>query len=368
MMMVVPGLAWGDILWRGDFETGDRSQFTGAQMVSADRLQVVTSPVAEGRYALKATVRQGDDPINSSGNRNELVYQGREKEGSEYYYRWKVMFAEDFPSVRTWQLFTQWHHDGCCGSPPVEFFVYGEEIRLTLNDSVTPWTTKLVRGVWHEFIFHVRWSPDPAVGFVELWHNGQLVLPKRHIGTMYAGDGIYLKLGLYRSDTVTQVGVVYHDGFMQATTLQDVLGTVTEPTPDAGSPAVDAGTPATDAGTPATDAGTPRPDAGTSGPDAGTPRADAGTSGTDAGPPAVDAGTPATDAGTQVTDAGTSAPVDDPRTEVPGQTTNPDVDGVPEPPFAEQAPPYGCSVGGGPLAALALVGLVGAARIRRRRR
>jgi MYXO-CTERM domain-containing protein len=74
------------------------------------------------------------------------------------------------------------------------------------------------------------------------------------------------------------------------------------------------------------------------------------------------------DAGPPVTDAGTSAPVDDPRTEVPGQTTNPDVDVVPEPPFAEQAPPYGCSVGGGPLAALALVGLVGAARIRRRRR
>jgi MYXO-CTERM domain-containing protein len=321
MLMVVPGLAWGDILWRGDFETGDRTQYSGTQMVSADRLQVVTSPVAEGRYALKATVQQGDDPINSSGNRNELVYQGREKEGSEYYYRWKVMFAEDFPSVKTWQLFTQWHHDGCCGSPPVEFFVYGEEIRLTLNDSVTPWTTKLVRGVWHEFIFHVKWSPDPKVGFVELWHNGQLALPKRNIGTMYAGDGIYLKLGLYRSDTVSQVGVVYHDGFMQATALSDVLGTVTDPV----DPPTDAGTPATDAGTPATDPGTPKPD------------------------------------------AGTPAPVE-PTPEVPGQVTTPGTDVVPEPPFNEQAPSYGCSVGGGPLAALALVGLVGVARLRRRRR
>src|SRR4051794_20937898 len=161
-------------------------------MVSADRLQVVTSPVAEGRYALKATVKQGDDPINSSGNRNELVYQGNEAVGSEYYYRWKVMFAPDFPSVRTWQIFTQWHHDGPSGSPPVEFYVYGEEIRLTMTDSITPWSMPLTRGVWHEFVFHVKWSPDPKVGFIELWHNREKVLAKRNLATSYAGMNVYL--------------------------------------------------------------------------------------------------------------------------------------------------------------------------------
>jgi hypothetical protein len=251
------------VVWRGDFETGDRSQYTTAQMVSADRLQVVTSPVAEGRYALKATVRQGDDPINSSGNRNELVYQGREASGSEYYYRWKVMFAKDFPSVRTWQVFTQWHHDGCCGSPPVEFFVYGEQIQVKLTDSVTLWTGPLVRGVWHEFIFHVKWSADPSVGFVELWHDREKVVPRRNLATMYPGTKMYLKLGLYRSDTITQVGVVYHDGFIQATRLEDVL----PPPPPPPPPAPDAGTP--DAGTPPSTPGTPTPEQPT--PDDGTP-------------------------------------------------------------------------------------------------
>ncbi len=237
LAMSVPGLAWAGVVWRGDFETGNITQYSGAQRVSADRLLVVQSPVAQGRYALKATVRQGDDPINSSGNRNELVYQGHEAEGSEYYYRWQVMFAPDFPSARTWQVFTQWHHEGCCGSPPVEFFVYGEEIRFTLTDSVTPWRTPLVRGVWQDFILRVKWSSDPNVGFVELWHNGQRVLPRYRHATMYAGDGIYLKLGLYRSDTVQPVGVVYHDGFVQATQLEDVLppSPAPAPTPDAGT-------------------------------------------------------------------------------------------------------------------------------------
>ena len=61
------------VVWRGDFETGNLSQWSSAQMVSADRLQVVTSPARQGGYALKATVRQGDNPIGASGNRNELV-------------------------------------------------------------------------------------------------------------------------------------------------------------------------------------------------------------------------------------------------------------------------------------------------------
>ncbi|XXF77176.1 heparin lyase I family protein [Myxococcaceae bacterium GXIMD 01537] len=339
-MVLAPGLAWGGIVWRGDFETGDRSQYTGTQMVSADRLQVVTSPVAEGRYALKATVKQGDDPISSSGNRNELVYQGREKEGSEYYYRWKVMFPGDFPSVKTWQLFTQWHHYGCCGSPPVEFLVNGEEVRFTLSGATfTPWKTPLVRGVWHEFIFHVKWSSDPKVGFVELYYDGKLVLPKLFTATTYPGDSNYLKVGLYRNESVAPVGVVYHDGFIQATELSDVL---TTPPVD---PPVDAGTPTVDAGTPATDAGTPI--------DAGTPTVDAGTP-----QPEPDAGTPVVDAGTVVPDAGTPEP------ETPGTVSPPTSEEVPPP--LEEAP-QGCSASGGRLAAVALLGLLGAARLRRRR-
>ncbi|ADO74388.1 heparin lyase I family protein [Stigmatella aurantiaca] len=214
-----------NVVWRGDFETGSISQWSHTQAVSADRLQIVNSPARQGSYAIKATVQQGDDPINSSGNRNELVYMSHEPVNSEFYYRWSTRFAANFPSAKTWQLFTQWHHEGCCGSPPVEFYVYGEEIRLSIggNSPVIVWKTPLVRDTWHDFIFHVKWSPDASVGFVELYHNGQIVLPKRKIATMFSGSLNYLKVGLYRSDTVQPVGVVYHDGWMQARTLEAVL-------------------------------------------------------------------------------------------------------------------------------------------------
>ena len=148
-----------------------------------------------------------------------------EPEGSEYYYKWSTLFAPDFPSVNTWQLFTQWHHEGPNGSPPVEFYVRGERIYLRLQgrDDMVVWNAPLVRGQWLDFVFHVKWSSNPSVGFVELYFNGQLVLPKKSVATMYSGDLNYLKIGLYRDAAVKPVGVVYHDGWIMARDPQDVL-------------------------------------------------------------------------------------------------------------------------------------------------
>ncbi len=210
------------VVWRGDFETGDRTQWSKTQMVSSDRLQVLSSPTRQGSYAIKVTVKQGDNPISASGNRNELVRMTNEKEGDEFFYRWSTMFASDYPSANTWQLFTQWHHSGDSGSPPVEFYVNGETIYLRLQGSSVVWSTKLVRGQWLDFIFHVKWSAKSSVGFVELYLNGQLVLPKRYAATLYSGMTNYLKVGLYRNSSIAQTGVVYHDGWIQGRSLQDV--------------------------------------------------------------------------------------------------------------------------------------------------
>ncbi len=325
LTVLLPVSSWAGVVWRGDFETGNIGQYTSTQRVSADRLQVVQAAGATSgsRYVLKATVRQGDNPINASGTRNELVYMGKEREGSEYYYRWQVKFAPDYPSANTWQVFTQWHHEGCCGSPPVEFFVKGEEIRLTLTNTTTPWKTKLVRGEWQDFIFHVKWSSSASVGFVELWHNGKLVLSKLKHATMYPNDGIYLKLGLYRSDTVQPVGVVYHDGFTQATAWEDVKPA--DPTPVPVPPAEP---------TPA------EPDAGTSpAPDAGEPEADAGAPSTEPSP---------------IVDSTSPPPVVDTPT-----AHTPSVEAI--------GPHVGCTSAGGPLGALGLLGLGGLLRRSRRR-
>lgn len=224
LALAMPFAASAKVLWRGDFETGDISQWTKAQQVSKDRLSVQSTRVIEGKYALRALVKQGDDPINASGHRNELVDVTYQPEGAERWYRWYTYFDEGYPSERKWQVFTQWHQYEDYGSPPIEFDVYGEEIHLT-NWTNVIWKAPLQRGRWLEFVFHVKWSKDPKVGFVELWYDGQKVLEKTYLKT---DSRVYLKQGLYRHADIQQDGIVYHDGMIVGETLEDVKPTVPE--------------------------------------------------------------------------------------------------------------------------------------------
>jgi hypothetical protein len=242
MLLGVP-VAQAEVIWRGDFETGDLSQWTKSQQVAPDRMQVVDSPVRQGKHALRVEVRQGDDPINASGDRAELVYSPVEKEGNDRYYSWSTMWAQDFPSEKTWQAFTQWHHTGDTGTPPLEMYVNGETMYLAIGaEETVVWTHPLERGAWHDFILHVKWSSDPGVGFVELWYDGQQALGKTTGATMYPGQDNILKQGLYRNDTISEVGVLYHDGMTAATSLEDVLPQQAAQAAQAGQAAPAAGT------------------------------------------------------------------------------------------------------------------------------
>ena len=232
LLAATPSLA--AVQWVGDFESGNLNQWTGTQVVSTDRLSIVADPVNQGKFALRVLVKQGDDPINASGNRNELFQVGRTEEGTEAYYRWSTMFAPNFPSADEWQLFAQWHQpEDCCGSPPIQFYVHGEELRFTVSTNQTEvWRAPLQRGVWHDFILHVRFSDNPKVGFVELWYDGQHVVPKTFAATR---ANAYLKLGLYRSESIRADGVLYQDAMVRGETLEDVMPPAAKPpAPDPG--------------------------------------------------------------------------------------------------------------------------------------
>ena len=104
------------------------------------------------------------------------------------------------------------------------------------------WHAPLKRGAWNDFVLHVKWSSNPKVGFVELYKDGQLAVPKRFVTTQFKGDTNYLKLGLYRNDTISPTGVIYHDGFQVATTLEDVMPAA-QPAPQEQPPVVSEPTP-----------------------------------------------------------------------------------------------------------------------------
>lgn len=81
----------------------------------------------------------------------------------------------------------------------------------------------MVRGVWHDFTWHVKWSSDPNQGFVELYYNGDLVVPLTNCATMYPGMQVYLKQGLYRNANIVPDGIVFHDAMIKGDWLDDVM-------------------------------------------------------------------------------------------------------------------------------------------------
>jgi hypothetical protein len=213
----------GSILWRGDFETGDLSQWEVIQRVAADRIAVTRDPRAQGSYAARFEVRPGDN-IGDTSPRAELAANLGEREGEERYYRWYTYFPPSFPTgyPNSFITFTQWRADDESDAYS-SFMVWGH--RVELRRGGTRWSTRLTKGVWHKFVYRVRWSPAPRVGLIELWYDNKLVLPKTHTRTMAGSPGAavgnYVKEGLYKSEEIP-TGVLYQDGFVAGTSFEAV--------------------------------------------------------------------------------------------------------------------------------------------------
>ncbi len=69
----------------------------------------------------------------------------------------------------------------------------------------------LLRGRWYDFVFGVRWSANPRVGWIELAVDGRVVIALTHTATLYRGQGVYFKQGFYRAP-YAGVSRVYQGG------------------------------------------------------------------------------------------------------------------------------------------------------------
>lgn len=236
-----------DLLWRGDLETGDLSQFQDTPWNThggAPPPEVVSDPelVRDGRYALALTipgVSNGEGITDDS--RNEVEPRIDEiSEGDELWFGFSTRLGEDFPVEQGWQVITQWKNAGE-GSPPVELDISGGTWNVSggaghPDDDVEPFSEVLApaeRGVWTDWVFRIKFSPDPEVGEIEVWKDGELVLPtyRPESGTMYppvGGEDVpdepmsYLKTGYYRAAEISAPGTVYFDAWRVGTSAAAV--------------------------------------------------------------------------------------------------------------------------------------------------
>jgi hypothetical protein len=202
----------GTVSFRGDFQTGNIAQWPSCQCVPG-RVQVVKLPA--GPYAARFEVRQGDDPINSTGNRTEVVVNKDPvifREGDERWFDWWTSFDSSFPPDAGWQIVTQWHLPA--GGTQPTMTLDGRSNRVKFAAGGASWQAPLQRTRWYNFRLHALFSADKAKGFVELWVDGQPAIARTSVALLAGGASNYLKQGYYRNDNIGGAGAVYHAGMV----------------------------------------------------------------------------------------------------------------------------------------------------------
>lgn len=214
--------ASAEIIWKGDFETGTMEQWQGAATKN-DRVKVVTEPVREGKYALRIdgsnAARRGDR------DRIELQHQPKPPgtaEGTERYFGWSVFVPQ--------KLTAGVHHVGYFETRNswrqlMSFEVRGEDMLYSTRvPYARRWTGmgKFTPGRWHDFAVHVLWSRDPAKGFVEVWFDGEQIVPKAMTATLLDENPAFFQIGLMRETSDIPETIII-DHVIEATTLEEVL-------------------------------------------------------------------------------------------------------------------------------------------------
>ncbi|MCV2490834.1 polysaccharide lyase [Geodermatophilus sp. YIM 151500] len=201
------------LVFTGDFETGNFGQWSQCQHrvfsglckdMPADfyGMQIVDSGARQGQYAARFELREGDNPSWGGGERTEVARykDGTVREGEERWYEFSLMFDPSFPVENdNYFMVMQWHGANDL-PPPMGIEVIGDG-QLVLSSHFPPGPSMVIgdiaRGQWVDYVVRAKFSPDEAVGWVEVYRNGVLTVPRHPRATMNSKYD-YLKMGLYR--------------------------------------------------------------------------------------------------------------------------------------------------------------------------
>jgi hypothetical protein len=207
-------------IWRGDFETGDLGQWSGPP--KADLVKVVTDVVREGKFA----VRIDGSNAAKRGNLDRIEFQHQPKpagnaEGAERWYGWSVYLPKKFTDglhvVGYFETRNSW-------SQLMSFEARGEDLQFSTRAPYKlHWSAKgkLTAGRWHDFAVHVVWSRDPAKGLVEVWFDGENVVPPARISTLKDENPFFLQVGFARETSDVPESILI-DHVVEGTTRADV--------------------------------------------------------------------------------------------------------------------------------------------------
>jgi hypothetical protein len=218
---LLAGAAPARVIWRGDFETGTLEQWKGAP--KSDGIKIVQDPVREGKYALRI------DGSNAAkrGTLDRIEFQHQPEppgtaEGTERYFGWSVYLPKKFTDVLHVVGYFETRNSW---SQLMSFEARGEDLQFSTRVPYNlRWTGKgkLTPGRWHDFAVHVLWSRDPAKGLIEVWYDGENVVPLAKTATLKDENVCFFQIGFARETSDGPESIVF-DHVVEGTTLKDVM-------------------------------------------------------------------------------------------------------------------------------------------------
>ncbi len=265
LLMLSANSTKANVVFNGDFETGDYSQWETANSGlncpnPSTQAHIVTSPVRSGNYAAEMIVHDGDELWGGERCDLERPHAHDENKGGDYWYQWSTYFPADWQNLtgapdNDWLVIADWHPTGgpgfenVCQPFQIEMNANNQLIAKMLTGDVTgydcfdgsgsanSYEKVIVDGVelgkWNDFVIHIKWTPENT-GVAEMWHKTgdetsfNKVFDKKGVPTMqYANnisnvDSPYFILADYRSLTQTNTATLYHDDFKQTTSVNDL--------------------------------------------------------------------------------------------------------------------------------------------------
>ena len=245
---VQPGaeVAGGEGVWAGEQEprvdgdpkpnrirvvAADEAPVGGGEAPSGNVMRVELRPYDDGDGDVTETDGYRASRAEVFGRQSDEsgapVAEWPDPEGATRWYSFSVYLQSPWKFTERsdrWLTLTQWK-GARTGRPPVALELRKDAWRLGGKGGADS-LGKASVDTWVHFDIGLHFSPDPDVGWAEVWMDGEQVLPRTHRATLNTKDGetdpAYLKQGIYRSKEWNSTHVAYFGPLTIGTTRESV--------------------------------------------------------------------------------------------------------------------------------------------------
>jgi hypothetical protein len=225
--LAISGYASAEILWKGDFETGDLSQWSGTLNPAKGERQniALTGSTLDGRAA-QITIHP-DDIFSNGHNRVELRYEGqRTGEGQTTFFSWRFRLGQN---AGVHEDIAYWETKGPSYQQSMAFYIdpAGDGTRLGFRTNAPEareqWTTNIRPDVWYQLAMKIVWRKQTEQGRVSIWMDGSPVVTDVTAQTKPNAVDLFIQMGYHRDKPESPVETIYIDSAVEGTSLEDVL-------------------------------------------------------------------------------------------------------------------------------------------------